>query len=162
MRHKKDGTEGGFIYMEDLRVGQVFTAGPVTVTEEEIIAFAEQYDPQDFHTDPEKARDSAFGELVASGWHTAALSMRLILEATPQMKGGMIGRSAEKLNWPRPVRPGDRLSLEIEILELRLSGNKPERGVMRTRNTTLNQEGKPVMTMETIVFVPRRPGAVSA
>jgi acyl dehydratase len=156
MPHKKTEKEQPFIYMEDLHVGQKFTAGPVWVTEKEIIAFGKQYDPQDFHTDPVKAKSSAFGELVASGWHTAALSMRMIVAAVPPMKGGMIGRSAEKISWPRPVRPGDRLSLEVEILELRISDNKPERGIMRTRNTTVNQEGRPVMTMETIVFVPRK------
>jgi acyl dehydratase len=148
--------EQNFIYMEDLTVGQKFTAGSVLVSEEEIIAFARQYDPQDFHTDPIKAKDTLFGTLVASGWHTAALSMRLILEASPKMKGGMIGRSAEKINWPRPVLPGDRLSIEVEVIDLRTSNSTPDRGVMRTRNTTFNQKGEPVMTMETVVFVPRK------
>jgi acyl dehydratase len=154
----KKTKEQTFLTMEDLHVGQKFTAGPEAVTEDAIIEFAQKYDPQDFHTDPVKAKNSAFGELVASGWHTAALSMRMIVAAVPQMKGGMIGRSAEKINWPRPVRPGDQLSLEVEILELRISDNKPERGIMRTKNTTFNQDGKPVMTMETIVFVPRKTG----
>src|SRR4051812_46216554 len=97
-------SKDAYIYLEDLSVGQKFAAGPVTVTEAEIIAFAKQYDPQDFHTDPVKAKDTLFGELVASGWHTAALTMRMILAASPKMKGGMIGRSVEKMSWPRPVR----------------------------------------------------------
>ena len=147
-----------FIYMEDLHVGQRFTAGAVLVTEDAIIEFAKKYDPQDFHTDPLKAKDSDFGELVASGWHTASLSMRMIVGAMPKMKGGMIGRRAEKINWPRPVRPGDKLSIEIEVLELRISGSKPERGVMRTRSITFNQKGETVMEMETLVFVPRKTG----
>jgi acyl dehydratase len=149
-------TRKTFITLEDLSVGQKFTAGPLPVTEEAIIAFAEQYDPQDFHTDPLKARDTVFGEMVASGWHTAALTMRLILEAVPPMKGGMIGRSVEKMNWPRPVRPGDNLSIEAEVLDLRLSNNTPERGIMRTKTTAFNQRGETVMTMETIIFVPRK------
>ena len=145
-----------FSYMEDFKVGQKFTAGPEHVTAEEIIAFAKQFDPQDFHTDAEKAKDTTFGELVASGWHTGALTMRLILKATPKMKGGMIGRQVEKMSWARPVKPGDDLTLELEILELRASGKNPLMGVMRVRNTTFNQHKKAVLEMETIIFVPRR------
>lgn len=140
--------------LENLHIGQKFTSGPVSVTQDEIIAFARQFDPQDFHTDPVKARDTIFGELVASGWHTAALTMRMIVAATPAMKGGIIGRSVEKISWPRPVKPGDSLSLEIEILELRPSSSTADRGVMRTKNTTRNQNGKIVMEMETVVLVP--------
>src|SRR3954469_1326634 len=99
--------KSGFIYLEDLTLGQKFKAGPVRITQEEIIAFGKQYDPQDFHTDPGKAKDTVFHELVASGWHTACLSMRMIVDAMPKLKGGMVGRAVEKLNWPRPVRPGD-------------------------------------------------------
>ena len=142
--------------MEDFHVGQKFATGSVTVTEEAIIAFARQYDPQDFHTDPVKAKESVFGGLVASGWHTTALSMKLIVEAMPKVKGGIVGLNAEKIFWPRPVRPGDRLSVEIEILELRASRSKPERGIMRTRSITLNQKGEPVMEKEDVIFVPRR------
>lgn len=145
-----------YTYIEDLHVGQKFSAGPVAITAEEIIAFGKQYDPQDFHTDPVKALDSAFGELVASGWQTGGLTMRMILEALPKMKGGMIGRSIEKMDWPRPVRPGDTLSLEAEILDLRVSDHRPERGMMRTKNITYNQNREPVMRMETIAFVPRK------
>ncbi|MBI3441374.1 MAG: MaoC family dehydratase [Proteobacteria bacterium] len=145
-----------FLYLEDLQIGQRFCAGPVLVTAEDIIAFAKQFDPQDFHIDPIKARDTAFGELVASGWHTGSLTMRLIEEATPKMKGGMIGRSIEKMGWPRPVRPGDRLSVEVEILEFRALDSRPERGTMRTKNTTFNQHREPVLEMEAVAFVPRR------
>jgi acyl dehydratase len=145
-----------FIYFEDLSAGQKFRAGPVEMTQEEIIAFAKQYDPQDFHTDPEKAHDTVFGELVASGWHTAAVTMRMIIEASPKMKGGMVGRAVEKISWPRPVRPGDALSLEIEVLDLRTSAKSLERGMMRTKNTVTNHKGEVVMEMETVIFVPRR------
>lgn len=147
------------ICLEDLAVGQTFTAGPRTVTEAEIIAFAQQFDPQDFHTDPVKAQDTPFGKLVASGWHTAAMTMRMILDATPKMKGGMIGRAVEKMGWPRPVYPGDTLSLVIEILELRSSERAPDRGTMRTKNTVTNQNGEKVLEMETVIFVPRRAAA---
>ena len=147
-----------FTYMEDLAVGQKFTAGPLDVTAEEIIAFAKKFDPQDFHTDPEKAKDTAFGEHVASGWHTAAMTMRMIIDASPKMKGGMIGRTVEKLNWLRAVKPGDRLHFEGEILDLRPSGTDPARGVMRVKNTTFKQDNKRVLEMESIVFEPRRPG----
>lgn len=148
--------EKDYVYLEDLHVGQKLTAGPVTVTEKEIIEFAQKYDPQDFHTDPVKAKNTVFRELVASGWHTAGLTMRMVVEATPPMKGGMIGRNIEKISWPRPVKPGDQLSVAMEILDLRPSDSNPTRGIMRTKTTTFNQNHEPVMEMETIVFVPRR------
>lgn len=150
-------TDEKFYYMEDLSVGQKFTGGPIEVTEQAIIDFAKQFDPQEFHTDPEAAKDSVFGAHVASGWHTAALTMRLILEASPKMKGGMVGRSIEKLQWLRAVRAGDKLSFEGEIVDLRPSASDPARGVMRVKNTTFNQDHKPVLQMESIVFVPRKP-----
>ncbi len=145
-----------FITYEDLAVGQKFAAGPQRVTQEDIIAFGKQYDPQDFHTDPVKAKDTVFGELVASGWHTACLAMRMIVTATPEMEGGMVGRAVENINWPRSVRPDDLLSLTIEITELRASAKYPARGLMRTKNTVTNQNGETVMEMEAVVFVPRK------
>lgn len=144
-------------YMEDLAVGQRFSAGPLDVTAEDITAYAKKYDPQDFHTDPARAKNTVFGELIASGWHTASLTMRLIIEASPPMKGGMIGRSVERMNWPKPVKPGDKLYFEGEILDLRASNSNPDRGIMRVKNTTFNQNREPVLEMETVVFVPRRP-----
>lgn len=149
-------TQNNYIYLEDLSIGQTFTAGPYKVTQEEIIAFARQYDPQDFHTDPVKAKDTFFGELVASGWHTAALTMRMMAEATPKMEGGMVGRSIEKMSWPRAVKPGDEISLTIEVLDFRPSGSNPKRGIVRTRNTVRNQKGEPVLEMEVVMFIPRR------
>ena len=152
---KKSGDDP-YVYLEDLSVGQKFRAGPRTVTQDEIIAYAKQFDPQDFHTDPVKAKDTVFGELVASGWHTASLTMSMMAKAGPHMRGGMIGRAIEKMNWPRPVRPGDTLSLEIEILELRPSAKSPQRGMARTKNIVTNQNGEPVLEMEVVIFVPRR------
>jgi acyl dehydratase len=145
-----------YLYLEDLKPGQTFKAGPVTMTQDEIIEFARKYDPQAFHTDPIKAKDSIFGELIASGWHTAALTMRMITEATPKMKGGMVGRSVEKMGWPRVVRPGDTLALTIEVLETWPTKSNPSRGMMRTRNVVRNQKDEIVMEMETVIFVPRR------
>lgn len=147
-----------YITIEDLSVGQKFTAGPAQITAQSIIAFGKEFDPQDFHTDPIKAKDTVFGELVASGWHTASLTMRMIVDAMPKMKGGMVGRAVEKMNWPRVVRPGDVLSLEVEIIDLRSSDKTPERGLMRTRNIVTNQKGETVLEMEAVVFVPRSAG----
>jgi acyl dehydratase len=144
-------------YMDDLKVGQKFTSGPLDVTADDIMAYAKKYDPQDFHTDPARAKNTVFGELIASGWHTASLTMRLIIEASPPMKGGMIGRSVERMSWLKPVKPGDKLFFEGEILDLRASNSNPERGIMRVKNTTFNQNHEPVLEMETVVFVPRRP-----
>jgi len=143
-------------YMEDLSVGQRYTSGPIDVSEEDAIDFARKYDPQEFHTNPAEAKLSLFGGLIISGWHTAALTMRLIIEASPRMKGGMIGRSVEKISWLRPVKPGDKLTYEGEILELRASNSNPTRGVMRVKNSTFNQSGEKVLEMESVVFVPRR------
>lgn len=142
-------------FMEDFTIGQTFTGGPVTVTAEDIIAFAAQFDPQDFHTNPEKAKDTVFGEHVASGWHTAALTMKMLVAAIPPMAGGMIGRTVESMTWPRPVRPGDTLTYEGEILDMRPTRN-PARGLMRVKNTTLNQNGEIVMEMTCLVFAPCR------
>lgn len=149
-------TKESFIWFEDCHIGQTFHAGPVTVSEDEIIAFAQQYDPQAFHTDPIGAKDTSFGRLTASGWHTAALTMRMVVAAVPRMKGGMIGRAIEKMSWPRPVLPGDILSYEGEILDLRRSAGNPSRGIIRLKNTTRNQNGETVMDMESVIFIPVR------
>jgi acyl dehydratase len=146
----------GYTYMEDCRIGQTFISGPITVTTEDIIAYARQYDPQPFHTDPDKAKETSFGGLVASGWQTASITMRLVIEAAPKMKGGMIGRSVLSMSWPLPVRPGDQLFYEGEILEMRPSASTPGRGILKLKNTTRNQNGESVMEMESIVFVPSR------
>ncbi len=155
-------TKDSFIWFEDCHVGQKFHGGPVSISAEDIIAFAKQYDPQVFHTDPVGAKDTSFGQLTASGWHTAALTMRMVVAAVPEMKGGMIGRGVEKMSWPRPVLPGDTLSYEAEILELRRSASNPARGIVRLKNTTRNQHGDIVMDMESVIFIPvRNPTAVS-
>ncbi|MBR0680271.1 MaoC family dehydratase [Roseomonas eburnea] len=147
------------IYLDDLTVGRRFTAGPVTVTEAEIIDFASRYDPQPFHTDPEAAKSHPlFQGLAASGWHTAALTMPLVLEAAGNIAGGIIGGGGE-LQWPRPVRPGDSLSLEIEVLEVTPSRSRPDRGTALMRNRTLNQRGEDVQVFTVRIVVPRRPAS---
>src|SRR5262249_10295281 len=137
--------------------GQKYGTPSVTVGAEMIKAFAAEFDPQPFHLDEDAARTSLFGGLVASGWHTAALTMRLLVDGELRVVGGLIGMGAEELRWPRPVRAGDVLTVECEILELRPSKSQPGRGIVRARNTTLNQDGEPVMIAVINMVVPRRP-----
>jgi acyl dehydratase len=146
------------LYLEDLTPGRRFTAGPVTVTEAEIIAFAQRYDPQPFHTDPAAAAaHPLFQGLAASGWHTAALTMPMVVQAIGHIAGGIIGGGGE-LQWPRPVRPGDVLSVDVEVLEATPSRSRPDRGAALMRNRTLNQHGEEVQVFTVRIVVPRRPG----
>ncbi|TWA79184.1 acyl dehydratase [Azospirillum brasilense] len=149
-------------YLDDLTPGDRFTGGPVTVTEEDIVAFARQFDPQPFHLDPEAARDSVFGGLAASGWHTAGLTMRMIVTGDGALAGGFVGMGVEDIRWPLPTRPGDALRIESEILEVRVSAKRPDRGIARVRTTTFNQDGAIVQQMTANLLVPRRPGADEA
>ena len=139
-------------------MGRRFSTGPVAVDAEAIRAFAAQYDPQPFHLDEAAARSSVFGRLVASGWHTMALTMRLLVEGGLQPAWGLIGLGADELRWPRPVEPGDVLQVEWEVIEARPSTSKPDRGIARFRITTRNQRGEVVLTLVTTVLVPRRDG----
>lgn len=145
------------LYLEDLVPGHVFHGGPVTLTEEAIIAFATLYDPQPFHTDPVAAKDHPlFQGLAASGWHTAAITMRMITEAMAEIAGGAIGGGGE-LQWPRPTRPGDTLRVECEILEVAPSRSRPERGSFVVRHRTLNQNNEEAQVFTARCVVPRRP-----
>jgi acyl dehydratase len=144
------------IYLEDLHPGRRFTAGPVEVTEAEILAFARQYDPQPFHLDHEAAKAHLFGGLAASGWHTAALSMRMVVDALQGLPWGVVGGGGE-LQWTKPVRPGDQLRLEIEVLEVSPSRSRPDRGTVLMRNRSLNGEGEEVQVFTVRIVVPRRP-----
>lgn len=132
------------LYLEDIAVGQTFGTGRLTVSAEEIIGFARAYDPQPFHTDAEAAKGTFFGGLAASGWHTAALTMRLLVGGEMAPANGIIGAGFEALNWPRPVRPGDTLRVVSEVLELRRSRSRPMQGVMKLRCRTLNQNDEVV------------------
>ena len=147
--------------LEDFSVGDRFPTGSITVTEDEIIAFGRQFDPQEFHLDPMAAKDTFFGELVASGWHTAAMTMRLMVDSGFTGSTPLIGLGVELLNWPRAVRPGDTLSASVEILEIRPSRSNPARGSIRTRTTTVNQDGETVYQMTSTVLMPRRAPAGS-
>ena len=143
------------LYLEDFAVGQIFRSGSLTVEAADIKAFAAQFDPQPFHLDEAAAQSSLFGGLVASGWHTTAMTMRLLVDGGAPIAGGIIGAGAEELRWPRPVRPGDRLRVESEVLEIVLSRTRPQ-GRMKLRTTTLNQNDEPVQVMVANLVVPRR------
>ena len=142
-------------YLDDMQVGQRFTSGTHSLDEAQIIAFAKQFDPQPFHMDPEAAKGSFFEGLVASGWHTAAITMKLIVETGLPIAGGIIGGSGE-ISWPRPTRPGSILHVESEVLELKQSKSRPDRGMAIIRNETKNQAGEVVQVMTAKLVVPRR------
>jgi acyl dehydratase len=143
-------------FFEDFRTGDSFAGASIGVSEQTIIAFAREFDPQPFHLDPDAARDSLFGELVASGWHTAAMTMRLFATSEIGIVNGIIGGGVEQLSWPQPVRPGDRLTVRSEILETRPSRSKPDRGLMKVRVDTLNQDGAVVQSLVCNLVVLRR------
>lgn len=131
-------------YLEDFTVGQTFGSGRLRIDEKQIRRFASEFDPQPFHLDDKAARDTMFRGLAASGWHTAALTMRLLVEGELKPAGGIIGAGIDELRWPRPVRPGDELRVESEVLEVRPSKSRPEQGMIKVRSTTLNESGEAV------------------
>jgi acyl dehydratase len=143
------------LFLEDLLPGQRFTTGSHMIDEAQIKAFARQFDPQPFHLDDEAARGSLFAGLAASGWHTAAITMRLQVESGLPISGGIIGAGGE-LSWPHPTRPGDILHVESEVLEVKPSRSRPERGTVTVRSQTLNQRGEVVQTLTVKLVVPRR------
>jgi acyl dehydratase len=144
-------------YLEDFTAGQVYRSGRLRVDKDQIIAFARQFDPQSYHLDEEVARKSVFGGLVASGWHTAALTMRLLVDGEFRPAGGILGVGFDELSWPRPVRPGDELHTESEVLEVLPSTSRPDRGLIRVRTSTLNQNGETVQIYTGNLLVRRRP-----
>jgi acyl dehydratase len=148
---------GKLHYYEDLKVGQVFRTAEAVVTREEIVGFAARYDPQGHHLDPEAGRETAFGGLVASGWLTGALTMRLIVAGELELAGGFVGLGIDELKWPRAVRPGDRIRAQVEILSMRLSASKPRYGVVKIRAVTTNQDGDTVQTFVAHQLVLRAP-----
>ena len=145
------------MYLEDLAAGQKYGSQEITVDAEGIKSFAKEYDPQPFHLDERNAAGTFFGGLVASGWQTASLTMKLLVASDLKIAGGLIGAGVEELRWPRPVRPGDALHVECEILETRVSKSHPDRGVAKTRISTLDRAGNPVQQMIVNMIVPRRP-----
>jgi acyl dehydratase len=144
-------------YLEDFAVGQTFGSGRLRIDTERIKTFAADFDPQPFHLDEEAARDTIFRGLAASGWHTAAVTMRLLVESELKPAGGIVGAGFDEFRWPRPVRPGDELRVESEVLEVRRSKSRPEQGLIKVRTTTLNQNGEPVQVLIGNLVVPRRP-----
>ena len=142
------------IYYEDIEVGETDSFGSYEVTAEELLEFAEQYDPQPFHTDPEAAAESQFGGLIASGWHTCSMTMRLLVDGQFNDSAAMGAKAIEELRFPQPVRPGDTLSVQTEILEK--SVDSDARGTVRARIETRNQDGTLVLSMISHVMYARR------
>jgi acyl dehydratase len=149
-------------YLEDFAVAQTFGSGRIRIVKERIKTFAAEFDPQPFHLDEDAARDTMFRGLAASGWHTAALTMRLLVESEFRPAGGIIGAGFDELRWPRPVRPGDELRVESEILEVRPSKSRPNQGWIKVRITTLNQNGEAVQVFVGNLTVPCRPAGAQA
>jgi acyl dehydratase len=152
---------GGSLYLEDLHVGQRFISAKSVVTADEIKRFARQFDPQPFHLDEATAAGSMFGGLAASGWHTGALTMRLLVEGGAPIAGGVIGAGGE-ISWPRPTRPGDELHVVSEVTAITPSRSKPDRGIVVLRSETINQRGEVVqiLTSKLVVFRAPSPPAV--
>jgi len=147
-------------YFEDLKAGDRFKSGTYKVTEEQIVSFAREFDPQPFHLDPAVARQPMFKGLIASGWHTAAITMRLFVQIL-NFAEGAIGLGVDELRWPNAVRPGDVLQVETEIVDLRESRSKPSHGIVRIRNVTTNQRGEVVQTMFASALVLRRSDGIT-
>jgi acyl dehydratase len=143
-------------FFEDFAVGQKFHSGTIEITAARIKSFAAEFDPQPFHLDEAAAKQSLFGGLAASGWHTAAVTMRLLVDSDLKIAGGTIGAGGEELRWPQPVRPGDVLRVEAEVMDVRVSRSRPELGIVKVRLTTLNQDDKPVQISTPVLMVRRR------
>ena len=147
------------LYLDDLTVGRKFVTRAVTLTLEGCKAFAAEFDPQPFHLDEAAARESMFGRIAASGWYTASLSMRLLVEGELTIAGGLIGLGGE-MTWPRPTYPGRHAARrDARCSNVRVSESKPDRGIVTVRNQTLNQHGEPVQVAVVKLLVPRRPAA---
>jgi acyl dehydratase len=144
------------IYLDDLQMGQTFVSEQHALDTAQIKDFARQFDPQPFHLDETAAADSLFGGLAASGWHTAAITMRLLTQSGMKIAGGLIGAGAE-ISWPRPTRPGDVLQVVSEVLTISPSRSREDRGMVTLRSETRNQRGEPVQIMTSKLVVPRRP-----
>lgn len=144
-------------YLEDFHEGEVWESGSVVIEEDEMVAYAKANDPQPIHVDPELARSGPFGGIIASGWQIAALSMRLFVEAGGHGDAPIVGIGIDELRWKQVVRPGDTLRTTREIVEVRRSESKPDRGTIRTRVTVFNQRDETVMTYYALGQVRARP-----
>jgi acyl dehydratase len=146
-------------YLEDLKPGDAFESKRHTITQDAIIAFAREYDPQPFHTDPVAAKALFFGRLIGSGWHTAALTMRLLNETQMDLAYGVVGAGVDDLRWPTPLVPDDVIRVRVEIIETRASKSRPEIGIVRARVRTLRDDDTPVQEMVANLIVPAKPGS---
>ena len=146
-----------FHYFEDFHPGDAMTLGSHRITEGEIIAFARDYDPQLFHTDPEAARRSTFGGLVASGWHSCTLFMRLLVDGLLKESSALASPGVDEIRWLKPVRPGDVLEARLTVLDATPSRSKPDRGLVKHACEMSNQRGEVVMTMRTLALFGRKP-----
>jgi len=153
---ESSGTPAGeSLYFEDLPIGRRFTTGPLVVDADAVKMFAASFDPQPFHLDEEAATTSFFGTLVASGWHTAALTMRLLVTQGLPIAGGVIGAGGE-VQWPRPTLPGDELHVVAEVIATKPSASRPDRGIVTLRSETRNARDEVVQVMTAHLVVPRR------
>ncbi|HEY2525259.1 MAG TPA: MaoC family dehydratase [Candidatus Binataceae bacterium] len=144
-------------YLEDFAVGQTFGSGRLRIDEARIKSFAAEFDPQPFHLDAAAAEHTIFHGLVASGWYTAAVTMRLLVESELRPAGGIVGLGFDEFRWPRPVRPGDELRIESQVLEVRSSKSRPDLGLIKIRTTTFNQNGEAVQVSVGSLMVQHRP-----
>jgi len=144
------------IFLDDMQIGDRYTSAEHALDEAQIIAFATQFDPQPFHLDHEAAKSSMFGGLAASGWHTVAITMRLMVTSGLPVAGGIVGAGAD-VQWPRPTRPDDVLHVVSEIISIVPSKSRPDRGMVTTLNTTYNERGEEVQVLTAKMVVPRRP-----
>jgi len=144
------------LHLDDLRVGDTFRTDTHALDVDQVTSFAAQFDPQPFHLDDAHARQSIFAGLAASGWHTAAITMRLLVSSGPRLAGGIVGASGQ-VAWKTPTRPTDILHVESEVLEITPSRSRPDRGMVVLRSSTLNQHGVVVQEMTATLMVPRRP-----
>ena len=143
------------LYLGDLHVGQRFTSGSHEVDEDQIRRFAREFDPQPFHLDDDAAKHTLFEGLAASGWHTAAITMRLLVDGGAPIAGGIVGVGGE-ISWPRPTRPGDVLQVESEVVQVAPSRSRPDRGIVTIRSETRNQRGDTGQVLVAKLVVPRR------
>jgi len=148
-------------YFEDYEPGRVYEFGSVTMTEAEILDFARRWDPQSFHVDPARAEQGRFGGLIASGWHTIGVAMRLLVDHYLSHVAALASPGVDEVRWPAPVRPGDTLRVRVSTLEARLSRSKPDRGIVKAKIEALNQRDEVVMSMLAMCIMARRPGSES-
>jgi acyl dehydratase len=146
-----------FHHFEDFRPGETIALGSHAITEAEIIAFAQEYDPQVFHTDPEAARRSTFGGLVASGWHSCGIFMRLLVDGLLKESSALASPGVDEIRWLKPVRPGDVLQAKLTVLDTTPSRSKPDRGLVKHAGELLNQRGEVVMTIRALSLFGRKP-----